>query len=340
MTTTRKLMLATLGGAALAMLAVASCESTPLTGPEDGDLRVSASPQTVVIDQSAGDTEGTSTIAAQLFDDDGRAMIGAEISFVTTAGALASGGPPNVVKTNSNGIATDTLTLDVNDDATVTVGAISGKLSAEATITKKLSQGNLPPEAHIEFNPDSEQRVGRSVLFDGRSSEDPDGAITCYQWEIASTATERPEIRRGANLASFSTPFAEEQSLTVTLRVSDVAGPCDGTTDFNGVEDVQPYEIVCDLAGPDAIAGNDQTVQGPTVTVTLDGSGSRDPDSGDSIEEYRWDCGNGTAIQTDPTVQCTYTNSGTTPRLFSAALTVTNECGLTDEDRVLITVQP
>lgn len=334
MTKPRNLMILALGAAALAALGLASCESTPLTGTEDGDLRVSASPQTVIIDQSAGETTGTSTIAAQLFDEAGRAMIGADITFITTAGTLASGGPPNVVRTNSSGIAVDTLTLDTNDDATVTVGAISGKLSAESTITKKLSQGNVPPEAHIVFSPPQTQRIGRLVTFDGRSSEDPDSPITCYQWEIESNETERPEIRR---VASFSKSFPVEQTLSVTLRVSDLSGPCDDTTVFNGLEDIQPYEIACDLTGPDALAGNDQTVQGPTVTVRLDASGSRDPDSGDTIT-FRWDCGNGTPIQNDPVVDCVYTNNGTTARLFTASLTVTNECGLVDDDRVNITV--
>ena len=341
MTKRRNLMVLALVAAALAALGLASCESTPLTGTEDGDLRVSASPQTVVIDQSAGETTGTSTIAAQLFDEAGRAMIGADITFVTTAGTLASGGPPNVVKTNSSGIAVDTLTLDTNDDATVTVGAISGKLSAESTITKKLSQGNVPPTAEIVITPAQGQRVGRSVVFDGRNSDDPDGNITCYRWEISSTATERPEVRTGATLFTISRVFQAEQVLDVRLQVSDESGPCGDTTNFNGLDDFESgYEIVCDLQGPEALAGNDQTVQGPTVTVTLDGSGSRDPDSGDTIEEFRWDCGNGSPVQTGPSVQCTYTNSSTTARLFTASLTVINECGLFDDDRVNITVLP
>ena len=342
-----------LAGGALAALALTSCESTPLTGAEDGELRVSASPQTVVIDQSAGQSQGTSTIAAQMFDEAGRAMIDADVTFVTTSGTLASGGPPNVVRTNSSGIAIDTLTLDVNDDATVTVGAISGKLSADAQITKKLSTGNVPPTAAIVASPQQSQRKGRTVVFDGRTSEDSDGTITCYQWQIDSTDNTRDETVQGATQTTLSRIYPAEQTLTVTLRVSDE--PDAATTfcrsggnpappsAFNGVEDfINDYEILCDITGPVASAGTDQVVPGPTAVVTLDASGSDDPDAADTIVNYRWDCGNGQPFQTgtNPTVQCTYSNTTTTAILFTATVIVTNDCGLTDDDRVNVTVRP
>jgi len=337
-----------LAAATLAALYLAGCESTPLTGQEDGELRVSASPQTVVIDEGAGETSGQATIAAQLFDAAGRAMIGAQVSFITTSGALASGGPPSTVETNSAGIAVDTLTLDASDDATVTVGAISGKLSAEATITKKLTAGNVPPTAKIVVSPTQGQRKGRTVVFDGRTSEDPDGTILCYQWQIDSTATSGDETVQGSAQSTLIRTFLVEQTLTVILRVSDdPALRCDGgnpapASAFNGVEDfINDYEILCDLTGPVAAAGTDQVVAGPTALVTLNGSASRDPDATDTIVTYRWDCGNGEAVQTgaSPSVLCTYTNSSATARLFTATLTVTNNCGLTAEDRVNVTVQ-
>jgi hypothetical protein len=335
----RSIVLATVPAALLA-LTLASCESTPLTGQEGGELRLSATQ--VTIDEGQGQTQGTSNLAAQLFDEAGRPMIGAEVIFATTAGTLASGGPPNAVETNSSGIATDVLTLSLTDPETVTVTAFSGKLSATEDVTRTT---NPRPAASIAASPESEQVKGRTVTFSGAAST---GQIRCHQWEIDSTLSGvRNEIVQAPGPpATLQRSYSQEQGLDVTLRVSSLATtPCpSGSTgtppsEFNGVEDFIAYDIVCDLTPPSAAAGADRVVQGPSVTVTLDGSASRDPDS--QITNYRWECGNGQVQSgTSPTVQCTYTLAGTTAQTFTATLTVTNGCQQTAEDRVNVTVLP
>jgi len=341
------LILATLASAALWMPA---CEKTPLTPPQDGEVRLFASPQTVVIDEPAGETEGQSSITAQIFDDRGRAMIGASVLFTASSGTLASGGAPNDVTTDSNGIATDTLTLTLTDDASVEVGAVSGILNTTVTVTKTVSTGNIQPTATLVASPTSAQVKNQTVVFDGRSSSDPDGQITCYQFEINSTDDANDEIAQGQTLSSISRSYALEQTLSIILRVSDDPAAttwCRGggtpappsnfspNTDF-----INGYQIACDLTNPFANAGADQTLQGTTVTVALNGSLSNDPDS--AITTYTWDCANGQAVQSGPdsTIDCTYTRSGTLPRVWTASLTVENECGLRDTDTVNITVTP
>jgi glucose/arabinose dehydrogenase len=62
------------------------------------------------------------------------------------------------------------------------------------------------------------------------------------------------------------------------------------------------------------------------LTVTLDGSASHDPDSGDSIASYHWDFGDGTsATTTTPRTTHTYPRTQT----YAATLTVTDTRGAT-----------
>ena len=335
---------------ALAALGLARCENTPLTGPEDGELRLSASPLTVVIDPEAGETSGTSTLAAQLFDGASRPMVDAEVVFATSAGSLASGGAPHTVKTNSSGIAVDVLTLGVDDGSSVKVNAISGKLSAEETITLQVNPDNVPPTADISIDPPNKQRLNELVVFDGTGSSDPDSDITCYQWQINSTV-----VAQGPTASTFSDDFSTAQRLTVTLRVSDDPNapttfcrsggnaPTAPPEDFNGTAFTR-YDIVCDINAPVAsIAGSSTLLlQGPSVTQTFSGSAS-DPDAGDTIVRFVWDCGNGQTMTGSPplpTMTCNYAISGGTATTFIATLSVTNNCGLTGEDTVNVTVRP
>jgi len=62
------------------------------------------------------------------------------------------------------------------------------------------------------------------------------------------------------------------------------------------------------------------------LTVTLDGSASRDPDSGDTIASYRWNFGDGTsATTTTPRTTHTYPAAKT----YTVTLTVTDSRGAT-----------
>jgi hypothetical protein len=93
---------------------------------------------------------------------------------------------------------------------------------------------------------------------------------------------------------------------------------------------------------PTANAGTDQTGIEPYATVTLDGSGSFDPDSGDSIT-YDWTQTAGTTVT--PTGATTSSPTFTAPPTIDGdtltfQLTVTDESSATDTDTVDITVLP
>lgn len=106
------------------------------------EVRLFASPQTVLIDEPAAHTEGQSTITAQVFDDRGRAMIGASVGFTTSAGTSTSGGAPTAVKTDANGVATDILSLALRDVPEAET------FSARTTVTLDDSQSR-DNESHI-----------------------------------------------------------------------------------------------------------------------------------------------------------------------------------------------
>jgi hypothetical protein len=152
---------------------------------------------------------------------------------------------------------------------------------------------NLAPVA--DAGGDQSVEVGAEVMLDGSDSFDPDGndPIT-YMWEI----TEKPL----ASTAELDDPNSVQPRFTadlpgvyiVKLMVTDSLGlPSDDSfATISAGDNMQPV----------AIAGEDQTVLQGSL-VTLDGSGSFDPDSNDPLT-FEWDLTNkplgSTAVLNDP----------------------------------------
>jgi len=273
-------------------------------------------------------------------------MEGVTITFSASGGtlALSSGGaeatPPVMVETDANGIATVYLTLTLIDDSSIEIVARSGALTSSATVAKVVTAGNMQPEAYISAIPSNRQQLNIPVNFSGLSSLDPDNDdITCYKWTITSSIPAEDKVLQGHVSVSIIERYNQEQILAVTLHVSDdpnyaaFCNECEGDPAVCGASDsnfspffdsLDPqYQIVCDLTDPLAFAGSDLTVTlaGATVDVLLDGSSSRDPDSGPL--QFEWDCNNNTPHQFTEQVTCTYDSTG----IKTATLEVTNDCG-------------
>ena len=346
---------------ALSLVAALGCVSSPLYAPSDGQILVSANPAAIVLDEFADPPviSASTVVSAQVLDTNGIPQAGVTVVFTTNGGELASapaGQAINALETDDNGFVSDTLTLQLGDPTSTTVTVRSGALTGTIAVDKTEVPPNQLPVAFISISPGNSALLNETVIYDGTTSNDPDGdPITCYQWTIEASETianpdlpcvppnSRCEVAQGPGTSFLTRRYAVEQMIAVTLRVSDdpsiacsSGGPVESIAAFGGAA-VEAYDVVCDRSAPSAGAGANQTVSlggNAMVTVPLSGATSFDPESG--IASYAWDCANGSGIMNGVSVLCDYTVAGT----YQVFLTVTNGCGMTATDTVIVTVNP
>jgi hypothetical protein len=337
------------------------CDDPGITAPPDGTILITANPGTVVINQEAGEDSGQTSILAQVYDAANFPVEGASVTLVTTGGTLASAGEPGSdpipLTADINGVVTDTLTLTVADDPSVTVSAKSGTLISDVTVTKTLNMGDIAPVAVADAEPVNLQKSGNEVAFIGSGSFDPDGEIWCYQWTVSNnTPANPPDIIQGAAdifLTYTLTPSEREKFVNAILRVSDdplladVCGSRDPVIDpsrFRSTASVTGYRIVCDTVDPNAVI----FIRDNPIALAPDDNDENDcPDgistcavakldggqSSTSSGFFEWNCGNGTILNGNK-VNCIYTVAGT----YTVTLKVQNDCEDIDtaEEDVLV----
>jgi ethanolamine utilization protein EutQ (cupin superfamily) len=139
--------------------------------------------------------------------------------------------------------------------------------------TVAISTLNSAPVANA--GPDQSVYVGNTVTLDGSGSSDVDGDLLTYQWSLTSVPS--------GSSAALSDPTAVNPTFAVDLPGTYVAQLIvdDGTVD----SDPDTVSISTINVAPIADAGDDQSVNVGDL-VTLDGSGSSDPD-GDPLT-YNW----------------------------------------------------
>lgn len=132
---------------------------------------------------------------------------------------------------------------------------------------------NRAPTANA--GPDTTALTGVAVTLDGSGSSDPDGNALTYQWAQKADAAPRVTVSKGtSDKASFTATTPGDY--TFTLAVSD--GKLTSTDEVTvRVTQNQP---------PTANAGPDQTTM-TRRTITLDGSGSTDPNGAQTLT-YSW----------------------------------------------------
>jgi hypothetical protein len=269
--------------------------------------------------------------------------------------------PAEGIETDDNGMATDLLTLRlIEDPAQVAVTARAGAITATVTIDKNVNLGPADPKAVFSISPSGGGRTGVPFSLNGTASTfDPEVEPTCFEWQIDSDDDAWDQIARGPLETTLNVivgdKFDPDQELQIELFVSDeptidcptfscVGAACsaDNPPDpdlFSLFSESKNYSVKCDPTPPDLDAGANQTItKGGQATVTVTVTPEVvDPENTPPADfTYSWTCGNGGEGGNAKTVQCHYDGLGT----FVIEYRVTNECGLFDDDDVVVQINP
>jgi len=233
----------------------------------------------------------------------------------------------------SDAAAKPSFVPDEAGDYIVTLKVADSKTlwSSEVSITITATPGtptNLPPVANA--GPDQSVYVGDVVTLDGSGSSDSDGTIVQWNWSCTSHTVSFTD----PNSAAPSFTPGEAGNFVMTLGVQD-----DGSL-WSVLEDTVNINVVDPSAGnlpPNADAGEDQTVTAGDL-VTLDGSGSADPDG--TIITWEWTPSNaGTVLSDTNSSGPTFTPGS--PGEYGFDLRVMDDHGAwSTPDDVMIVVNP
>jgi len=181
-----------------------------------------------------------------------------------------------------------------------------------------VTMANKPPTADAG-GPYSGTRA-ETITLDGSGSSDPDGFIAHYAWSI-----------NGDQIHQGTTPTHTLDLATYSLGPHTVVLT---VTDNDGATDQDATTLTVTNAPPVAYA--DGPYEGDrTETVTLDGTGSSDPDG--TIENYAWQV-DGTEVYSgaDPTYDLAL--SSYTLGEHNVVLSVTDNDGASTDDTTTLTV--
>ncbi|HMJ79117.1 MAG TPA: PKD domain-containing protein [Iamia sp.] len=263
-------------------------------------------------DQLVVEGENVLLDAAGTTDPDGEDLLYTWEQTSGPAVTLSSTTAPTTSFTAPAGPATLEFTLTVTDEV-------------DQTGTDTVSvMVNGPPVA--DAGPDQDVAGGDVVTLDAGGTTDPDGDGLLYTWEQTSGPTVDLAIAGPSSLPgnSFTAP-AGPATLVFTVTAEDDIAQTDTDTVTISVN-----------GAPMADAGPDQTVdQGDTVT--LDGTGSSDPDSDELDHLWAQLSGPTVTLSDDTAVQPTFT-APTGPESLTFVLTVTDPGGESDTNTVAISV--
>ena len=193
----------------------------------------------------------------------------------------------------------------------------------EVTVTVLAQQVNQAPIA--DAGQDKVIQLPINTVTIAGSGSDNDGTVSSYQWKLVSGPA---ATLKNATSATLTANNLLEGSYTFGLTVTDN----DGATGYDEVKvTVQAANVL-----PTAMAGADQTIQLPTNSIVLKGSGS-DPDG--NIAKYQWTKQSGPAATLSNATTANLTAQDLTQGIYIFRLTVTDNDGATDFDEVQVTVQ-
>ncbi len=232
----------------------------------------------------------------------------------------ATGLPAGAVLTN--GVFDWTTTMGQAGAYTVTFTVSDGSLSDSETVPVTVTHLNQPPVL-TAINPQTVAE-GQALTL-ALVATDPDGSALTF----SASGLPAGAILNGSTL-SWTPAFDQAGTYSVTFTVSDGALSASQTATLT-VTNVN--------RAPAAEAGPVQTVNAGSV-VTLDGTGSTDPDGDVLTYQFIQTAGPAITLHNPPPAQPTFTAPAVTaPTTLTFSLTVSD--GTTSaQDTVTITVQP
>ncbi len=268
--------------------------------------------QTITLPTNSVNLNGTAS-----WDPDGDAIT---YSWMQTSG-------PNTASIASDTSATTNVTGLIEGTYTFTLTVSDSLLSTpDEVIVIVNSDENHEPIANAGID-QSISLPTNSVVLDGSESYDPDGDAITYSWSQIS-GPNTASITSGASATTNVTGLIEG-TYTFSLTVSDGEfSPADQVTIIVNPEELHP---------PIANAGIDLTIKLPVNTVSLNGSGSSDPDG--DVLTYSWTQIAGPNVADIASASSAITDvSDLIEGIYVIQLTV-NDGSLTDSDDVTITVE-
>lgn len=206
-------------------------------------------------------------------------------------------------------------TLEVLNDKNQTTTAV-----IPITVTSR------PPVPSASINP-SNGAVPLLVNMLG-SATDADGTIVRYEWDFEGDGT---YDYTSTTTGNTSHTFADEGTFNAVFRVTDNDGlTATAVATATAVRVGPPGSPTATITVPNA----PRTVTAPT-SVAFNGTGS---DPGGSIVRYEWDFNGDGVYEYSSTTTASTSFLYTSPGIFTAALRVTDDSGLTGIDTVDITV--
>lgn len=212
---------------------------------------------------------------------------------------------------------------------------------AEVVINNKTE--SIPPESVITFleggiSPITINASGYKVEIDGKSSNDPDGIIVSYQWEIKIGSGEW-EFEKTTSIPFFNKKLVNTEIYFFRLRCIDNRG-LQGVSrilevNFTKIPAITPVAIINNNTSP--FTDNEAIGR----SYPLYGDKSLAGDEEDSITSYSWevisaDVFTGYRLANPSTANTYITLSGINTLVIE--LTVTNESNLTSTNQVTLLV--